>query len=91
MNKTTPVQLCRPRPGGCKVCHGAGYTGRTAIHEIIVTTPKIKELISAGATAEEIGAMATKSGTLLLRDNVTQMVLAGKTSLDELVKATYTV
>ena len=91
MNKTTPVQICRPRPGGCKACRGTGYTGRTAIHEIIVTTPKIKALISAGGTAEEIGALATKSGTLLLRDNVTQMVLAGKTSLDELVKATYTV
>lgn len=91
MNKTAPVQICRPHPGGCRVCRGTGYTGRTAIHEIIVTTPKIKELISAGGTAEEIGALATKSGTLLLRDNVTQMVLAGKTSMDELVKATYTV
>lgn len=91
MNKTSPVQICRPHQGGCKVCHGTGYTGRTAIHEIIVTTPKIKELISAGATAEEIGAMATKSGTLLLRDNVSQMVLQGRTSMDELVKATYTV
>ncbi|MCX4355479.1 MAG: GspE/PulE family protein [Oscillospiraceae bacterium] len=91
MNKTSPVQICRPHQGGCRVCHGTGYTGRTAIHEIIVTTPKIKELISAGATAEEIGAMATKSGTLLLRDNVSQMVLQGRTSMDELVKATYTV
>ncbi len=91
MNKTAPVQICRPHPGGCRACRGTGYTGRTAIHEIIVTTPKIKELISAGGTAEEIGALATKSGTLLLRDNVTQMVLAGKTSMDELVKATYTV
>ncbi|MCM1276129.1 MAG: Flp pilus assembly complex ATPase component TadA [Lachnospiraceae bacterium] len=91
MKKTSPVQICRPHQGGCKMCRGTGYTGRTAIHEIIVTTPKIKELISAGATAEEIGAMATQSGTLLLRDNVTQMVLNGRTSMDELVKATYTV
>ncbi|MCH5205525.1 MAG: Flp pilus assembly complex ATPase component TadA [Oscillospiraceae bacterium] len=91
MGKTTPTQICRPHPGGCKVCHGAAYSGRTAIHEIIVTTPDIKELISSGATAEEIGAQATKNGTRLLRDNVSQMVLAGKTSMDELVKATYTV
>ena len=48
-------------------------------------------LISNGATAEEIGAQATKNGTLLLRDNVTKMVLAGRTSMDELIKATYTV
>ncbi len=91
MNSTKPVQICRPHPGGCKACHNTGYSGRTAIHEIIVTSPDIKALISNGATAEEIGAQATKNGTLLLRDNVTKMVLAGKTSMDELVKATYTV
>ena len=91
MDVTTPQQICRPHPGGCKACHNSGYSGRTAIHEIIVTTPDIKELISAGGTAEQIGALARKNGTLLLRDNVTKMVLAGKTSMDELVKATYTV
>ena len=91
MNKKEPVTICRPHPGGCKTCHNTGYAGRTAIHEIIVTTPDVKELISAGATAEEIGDAARKNGTLLLRDNVSQMVLAGRTSMDELVKATYTV
>ena len=91
MNKKEPVTICRPHPGGCRTCHNTGYMGRTAIHEIIVSTPDIKELISSGATAEEIGKAATKNGTLLLRDNVSQMVLAGKTSMDELVKATYTV
>lgn len=91
MNRKEPVEIYKPHPGGCRACHNTGYQGRTAIHEIIVTTPDIKELISSGATAEEIGAQATKNGTLLLRDNVTKMVLAGKTSVAELVKATYTV
>ncbi len=91
MNKKEPVQICRPHPGGCRACHNTGYSGRTAIHEIIVTTPDVKALISAGGTAEQIGELATKNGTLLLRDNVTKMVLAGRTSMDELVKATYTV
>ncbi len=91
MNKTQPVQICKPHAGGCKSCRGTGYAGRTAIHEIIVVTPDLKEIISKGATAEEIGELARKNGTLLLRDNVTQMVLAGRTSMDELVKATYSV
>ena len=86
-----PVQICQAHKGGCKKCRGTGYSGRTSIHEIIVTSNDIKELISRGATAEEIGAKATENGTLLLRDNVTKMVLAGRTTMDELVKATYTV
>ena len=86
-----PVQICQAHKGGCKKCRGTGYSGRTAIHEIIVTSNDIKELISKGATAEEIGAKATENGTLLLRDNVTKMVLAGRTTMDELVKAPYTV
>ena len=91
MNRTESVEIYRPHQGGCRMCRNTGYTGRTAIHEIIVSTPDIKELISGGATAEEIGAQARKNGTMLLRDNVTQMVLAGRTSMDELAKATYTV
>ncbi len=91
VSKTQPVDIYRPRKGGCKACRNTGYAGRTAIHEIIVTSNDIKELISAGATAEEIGQQATKNGTKLLRDNVTEMVLAGRTTMDELVKATYTV
>lgn len=91
VSKKEPVKICAAHKGGCKKCRGTGYAGRTAIHEIIVVTNDIKELISKGATAEEIGAQATHNGTLLLRDNVTQMVLAGRTTMDELVKATYTV
>ncbi len=91
VGKTEPVEIYRPRKGGCKACRNTGHAGRTAIHEIIVTSNDIKELISAGATAEEIGEQAKKNGTRLLRDNVTEMVLAGRTTMDELVKATYTV
>ncbi len=91
VGKTEPVEIYKAHYGGCRACHNSGYKGRTAIHEIIVTSNDIKELISQGATSEEIGAQAEKNGTKLLRSNVTDMVLAGTTTLDELVKATYTV
>jgi len=91
VGKTEPVEICKAHYGGCRACHNTGYKGRTAIHEIIVSSNDIKELISSGATAEQIGVQAEKNGTKLLRSNVTDMVLAGTTTLDELVKATYSV
>ena len=91
VGKTEPVEICKAHYGGCRSCHNTGYKGRTAIHEIIVSSNDIKELISSGATAEQICAQAEKNGTKLLRSNVTDMVLAGTTTLDELVKATYSV
>lgn len=91
VGKTERTVIYTPRLGGCRECGGTGYHGRTAIHEIIVTGNDIKELISKNAGQEEIANLARKHGTKLLRENVTEMVLAGETSLDELVKATYSV
>lgn len=85
------VEVYGPRLGGCPECNNTGYKGRTAIHEIIVSSNDIKELISKNATAEQIQVKAVQNGTKLLRDNVANMVLNGETSLDELVKATYSV
>lgn len=91
IGKTERTAVYAPRLGGCHECGGTGYHGRTAIHEIIVAGNDIKELISSNATAEEIGNQARKNGTKLLRENVTDMVLRGDTSMDELVKATYSI
>lgn len=91
IGKTTPTIVSRHHLGGCKDCHHTGFSGRTAIHEIIVAGNDIKEIISMGGTAAQLEERAIKNGTKLLRDNVAGMVIAGKTTMDELVKATYTV
>ena len=91
VGKTERTVIYTPRLGGCRECGGTGYHGRTAIHEIIVAGNDLKELISKNASQEEIANLARKHGTKLLRENVTDMVLNGETSLDELVKATYSV
>lgn len=75
---------------GCSKCTN-GYVGRTAIHEILLATPKMKEIITAGAKNEEIQELARKEGCRLLRDNVSELVQQGKTTMDELVRVTYAV
>jgi type IV pilus assembly protein PilB len=89
--KSEPVTIKQAKSGGCRGCRGTGYSGRSAIHEIIIPGNAIKECISKNGTADEICELAKANGTKLLRDNVTDMVLEGSTTMDELVKATYTV
>ncbi len=75
---------------GCSEC-GNGYRGRTAIHEIIHCSAGISTLIANGAGKEEIEQLARANGTKLLRDNVSDLVMQGVTSMDELVRVTYAV
>lgn len=75
---------------GCNEC-GNGYRGRTAIHEIIQCSAGISTLIARGAGSEEIENAARANGTKLLRDNVSDLVQQGVTSIDELVRVTYAV
>ena len=77
--------------GGCPKCKNTGYTGRTAIHEILLCTSRMQILITGGAKADEIAELAKEEGTLLLRDNVSKLVQQGVTSIDELVRVTYAV
>ena len=78
-------------PCGCPECNNTGYRGRTAIHEIIHCTAKVSSIIASGGGKEEIEKAAKEQGTKLLRDNASELVQAGETSIDELVRATYTV
>ena len=78
-------------PCGCPKCNNTGYKGRTAIHEILLATPSMQALITKGAKADEIQELAKKEGCHLLRDNVSELVQQGKTSMDELIRVTYAV
>ena len=76
---------------GCSDCNNTGYVGRSAIHEIILNTPQMGTLIATGGTMEAIAELAKKSGTKLLRDNVAELVVDGRTTMDELIRVTYAV
>ncbi|MDY4964061.1 MAG: ATPase, T2SS/T4P/T4SS family, partial [Ruminococcus callidus] len=76
---------------GCPECNNTGYKGRTAIHEIIHCTAGISTLIADNAGKEELENCAKKNGTKLLRENVSELVQQGVTSIDELVRVTYAV
>lgn len=76
---------------GCPKCNNTGYTGRTAIHEILLCTPNMASLIAADGKTDAISQLARQEGCKLLRDNVAELVEMGRTTMDELVKLTFAV
>lgn len=74
---------------GCPYCNFSGYKGRSGIHEILAVTREIRELISRGASVDQLQQMAIRQGTETLRESCKELVLNGTTTIDELIKVTY--
>jgi type IV pilus assembly protein PilB len=86
---TEPMELYKA--GGCKVCGNTGYKGRMGIHEIFVLTGKIRAMINKGISADEIEQEAINNGMVTLREDCLAHVFKGETSVEELIRATYSV
>lgn len=77
------------RGPGCNACNQTGYRGRIAIHEILPMYDDIKVLIDTGQTADKIRAAAERHGMMTLRNSCHELVLQGVTTVDELLRMTY--
>ncbi|MDD3341286.1 MAG: GspE/PulE family protein [Bacilli bacterium] len=70
---------------GCEEC-GNGYTGRIAIHEVLLITQEITDALSEGVTKDKLRDLVYKSDvTTLLQDGL-EKVISGQTSFEELLK-----
>jgi general secretion pathway protein E len=83
-----PGKLFRAREGGCTVCLGAGYKGRTAIYELLIIDEKIRQLTIKNADAQTIKNHGTQAGMRTLREDGAQKVLAGMTTTAEVLMIT---
>ncbi|HEO64050.1 MAG TPA: type II secretion system protein GspE, partial [Candidatus Omnitrophica bacterium] len=77
------------KPKGCQYCHNTGFFGRTAIQEIMVASPKIKELISKNRPIDDIKEQAKKEGMRTLVESGMEKVLLGLTSVDEVLSTAF--
>ncbi len=77
------------RSKGCAVCNKTGYRGRVPIYEIMMMTPKIKELINEKAPADVILNEAVSNGMNTLKESAKKLVLSGVTTVDEMLRLTY--
>jgi type II secretory ATPase GspE/PulE/Tfp pilus assembly ATPase PilB-like protein len=73
---------------GCEECSGLGYSGRTAIGEILEMTDEVKEMILARKPTSEIKKVAMEQGMIPIRKNGLNCVKSGVTSIEELNRVT---
>jgi type II secretory ATPase GspE/PulE/Tfp pilus assembly ATPase PilB-like protein len=74
------------RRNGCDACDGQGYSGRIAIHEMLVNSPRIKIAVKHTAPIAEIEKIAIEEGMTTLRMDGIQKVFLGLTDLDQINK-----
>ncbi len=72
-------------PGGCSKCNDRGYKGRVALYEVMPFWDGLKELVINGASAAELKQEAIRLGMQTLRMAGLNKLVAGVTSLEEVV------
>ncbi|MBX3350951.1 MAG: type II/IV secretion system protein [Nitrospira sp.] len=75
---TEDLRLCRGK--GCEVCNQTGFKGRVALHELLVGSEEIKNLIQSRARTAEILSVAIRDGMVTLLQDGIQKVLKGLTT-----------
>ncbi|MFH1202633.1 MAG: ATPase, T2SS/T4P/T4SS family [Candidatus Omnitrophota bacterium] len=73
---------------GCKRCFNTGYKGRLGIAEILILSPKIKELVLSRAQEHFIKSQARAEGMKTMRESGFKKALDGLTTLSEVVRVT---
>jgi type IV pilus assembly protein PilB len=85
-NPDEDITIYTHKEGGCEVCNGTGYKGRTAVHEILEIDEEIRKLIIKGGTSEDIKDLAKSKGMRTLYEAGILKVRKGITSLQEVAR-----
>jgi len=74
-------------PVGCRLCRNTGYAGRLAVAELLTPDETTHRLILGRAGHTEIHAAACASGMRTMYQNGLRQVIAGTTSLAEILRS----
>ncbi|MCD4829537.1 MAG: Flp pilus assembly complex ATPase component TadA [Candidatus Cloacimonetes bacterium] len=74
---------------GCVHCDNTGYQGRTGIFELLEVKANIRKLIFDGANQDVIRNQAIENGMQTLHQSAMEKMLAGVTSIREVIKLTF--
>ncbi len=83
--KTAPkTGLCKG--SGCTRCNGTGYHGRTGVYEMLEMTEALVHAANESRAAEFVAAGNEQIQGESLIDHAIDLVLAGKTTIDEVMR-----
>ena len=77
------------RGRGCERCHGSGYRGRMAIHEVLPMTPRLRAMVLQAHDKETLRAAAEADGMETLWQDGVAKAVAGETTLEEVGRVLY--
>ncbi len=72
---------------GCKKCNSEGYVGRIALFEILEMTPELGEIVLKEPNETKILQEAKRQGMVTMKQDGILKVLAGVTSIEEVLRA----
>ena len=73
---------------GCAKCHQTGYKGRVGVFEVLPVSPALQQLMLNNASARDLALQAQSDGVYSLRRAGLEKVMAGITSLSEVLAET---
>jgi general secretion pathway protein E len=73
-------------PVGCPQCKHTGFRGRTTIAELLAVDQRVRGTIKRGVSDREIESEARRNGMVTLYENGIHKVLAGETTLEEILR-----
>ena len=73
---------------GCPACMGTGYKGRVGIFELLLVDDKIRNLVVAKASVDQIRNYAISSGMITLKAEGINKVFEGVTTIEEVLRVT---
>ena len=76
------------RQVGCRDCRHVGYRGRVGLFELLITTEEIRQLSHERVSSWAIQQAAVRQGMRTLREDGWRKVLAGRTTIDEVLRVT---
>jgi len=81
-----PLELYKGN--GCPTCRGSGFSGRIAIHELVVVTDEIRDLVFREASSDSIAEAAYKVGYRSMRFDGLKKAMRGLTTIGEVTRVT---